>query len=69
MQQHAATKGAIALRSTPKIEGTVLDERGESHTWTDRPNLRKPDRYLKVGYDCDPTVDALNDYAGKYLRK
>jgi len=52
-----------------KIKVTVLDERGQSHTWTDRPNLRTPDRYLKVGEDCDTTVDALNEYAGKYLRK
>ena len=51
-----------------KIEITVLDESGGSFTWTDRPNLRTPDRYLKVGDGCEPTTDALNRYVEKYLR-
>jgi len=47
---------------------TVLDESGGSFTWTDRPNLRTPDRYLKVGDGCELTTDALNRYVEKYLR-
>ena len=51
-----------------KPEVKVLDESGNSYTWTVRPSLRKPDRYRKVSERCAPTVNALNHYADTYLR-
>ena len=53
---------------TGKTTITVLDESGGSFTWTDRPNLRTPDRYLKVGYGCESTTNALNRHVERYLQ-
>ena len=52
-----------------KPEVKVLDESGNSYTWTERPTLRTPDRYMKVSEGCNPSVNALNHHAEKYLRK
>jgi len=71
IEQYAGSYVVVTGKSIDeagKTEIMVLDESGGSFTWTDRPNLRTPDRYLKVGDGCESTTDALNRYVERYLQ-
>ena len=71
IEHYAGSYLVVTGKSTDeagKTKITVLDESGGSFTWTDRPNLRTPDRYLKVGDGCESTTNALNRHVERYLQ-